>query len=400
MKILYITELWSGLEDLIIDGGKIASGMPSFLKPLEYMIHDKNVEIDIVIIGKEPRTLNIQVDWLKNASIFWVNNRSFLKMFSIIRIIRKGNYDFIYGQGEGGAWGNIPAILTRKPFGMRYYGTFLSRHLDENWFRFIFRNPLATLSYNLPKKFLLTTNDGTKGDKVHEKLCVCKRLYKFKYWLNGVNKVSNLLFSEDDIRGFLEKQKINKDTYLLVYPARYDPWKRQHKAIEILEELPVAIKSNIKLLFCGHVYDKSYFDELKTIAYLKGLSDNIILENVIPNNLLQIILKRSFVVLSFYELSNLGNALIEAAINGCAIMTINDGSTSFLIEHGKSGFLLNDDSFFSNKGKEILVSLINDEQYHQMIKTNIKEISDISFSTWEERCENEYNLILSYVRKP
>jgi len=44
-------------------------------------------------------------------------------------------------------------------------------------------------------------------------------------------------------------------------------------------------------------------------------------------------------------------------------------------------------------------SLINNPQNHHMIKTNIKEISDESFSNWAERCVNEYNLILSYVRK-
>jgi glycosyltransferase involved in cell wall biosynthesis len=396
MKILYVTELWSGLEDLIINGELVSSGMPAFLQPLEYMVKDEKIDVDFIIIGKKPKKLNIYAPWLKRSKFYWVHNRSFLKIFTINKLIKQGNYDFVYGQGEGGAWANLPALLNRVPFGMRYYGTFLSRYLDDNWFRFVLRNPLASLGYNLPKKFMLTTNDGTKGDEVYKKLCFFKNFYRFKFWLNGVNKEKSVL-PEEKVLEFLKSIGVTSQTNLIVYPARYDRWKRQHKALEILDKLSHKQKSNIKLLFCGHIYDESYYHELKQMAINLQLEEYVIFNEAIPNDLLQGVFKKSFMVMSLYELSNLGNVVIEASINGSIILTIDDKSTEFLIKNYQTGFAIKDNDKFIPNAVKVIQDLISDTLLKRKIESKMKQHSEDKFLTWKERSELEVALIKKYI---
>ena len=392
MKILYVTELWNGFEDLISRGEFEASGMPSFIYPLKTMINDKGYLIDFAIIVRCPREFNINVSWLKNSRYFWVNRRSFIKVITLIKVIRKGKYDFVYGHGGGGGWGNLAALIARKPFGMRYYGTFLGQHLNDSYFRFFRRNLLKSIVYNLPKKFMIITNDGTKGDLVYKKLCLNKKAYAFKFWLNGVNKSSGY-DKERQVNIASSEFILDANTKILLYPARYDPWKRQELAIEVLHELKRRYNKDFTLIFCGHKYDVNYYEKLLKVTSSLGLVESVLFFDPFQTEVLSLLMERSFAVLSLYKFSNLGNVMIEAAQRGSFVITVKDGSSDFLVENDVTGVSIPYDSSIAATIADRLHYYASNDELTIQIRKNLQKRADEIFLTWEERALQEINLI-------
>lgn len=392
MHILYITELWDGFEDLICKGQNEALGMPSFVIPLKKMIVREGFTVDFAIVVKKSRTLNIGAEWLKNSKYYWVTKKSFIKVFTIIGIIKNNKYDFIYGHGGGGGWGNISALITGKPFGMRYYGTFLAKYLSDSYPRFFGRNLLKSIVYNLPKEFLLMTNDGTKGDLVYNKLCLNTKLYTFHFWLNGIEK-SNAGTTDKYFPSLLHSLAINSTTNLLLFPARYDSWKRQHLAVEIMKELHSSCEEKFQLLFCGHKYDQKYYNEIVDLVSSYGLENHIFFRGPIPQLDLSKLMANSFGVFSLYDFSNLGNVMIEASIAGAFIITIQDGSTDCLIENDITGIALPfDESYVKNVSNKLIHYYKNSESVTE-IKNNVRLRADALFLSWDQRSQNEIILL-------
>lgn len=356
------------------------------------MIKEKGYTIDFALIVKEQKKLVINAEWLKGSIYFWINRPSFLKIFLLVKIIGKGKYDFIYGHGGGGGWGNMAALIARKPFGMRYYGTFLSSHLEEGYLRFMRRNLLKTIVYNLPKCFMLMTNDGTKGDLVYNKLCLNKRLYEFNFWLNGVNK-NDSLEKSGTFYGMLKELSIQPDDLILLYPARYDPWKRQDLAIEILHNLRLKGQLKFKLLFFGHKNNVKYYDKLLGLVDSYKLHGNVIFSAPIDSEILRCLMSMSFATLAFYSFSNLGNVLIEASLAGAFVITIKDGSTDFLIENEVTGLTLPLEGDYISCFAYNIIDYSAHEEKRRKMSLNLKSRADNIFLDWDQRSEKEIALI-------
>lgn len=59
----------------------------------------------------------------------------------------------------------------------------------------------------------------------------------FKFWLNGVDKKKILNSNRTEAIQIIEQAGLRSDCPFLFYPARYDSWKRQDMAIDILNLL-------------------------------------------------------------------------------------------------------------------------------------------------------------------
>ena len=93
MKILYITNLWTGLEDIVVRGQIEPKGMPAFIEPLKALI-SRGDEIDLYIIHKyEDITFNISVDWLTDSNIVGHINWKIDTPLKSIKTIYKLNKD-------------------------------------------------------------------------------------------------------------------------------------------------------------------------------------------------------------------------------------------------------------------------------------------------------------------
>jgi glycosyltransferase involved in cell wall biosynthesis len=262
-------------------------------------------------------------------------------------------------------------------------------HLQRSWWQMFQSSPLEVLTHNLPKRFMIITNDGTKGDVVNRRCCLFKRLYDFNFWLNGVDKRIGTVNEGAGARDILTRQGMNVDFKFLLYPARYDPWKRQDLAIEIVTRMNQRGIKPLQLLCCGHVYDQKYFGSLVEKVNEKHMNDLVKLSGALPKDELRILYREALATFSLYDLSNLGNVLIEAAAEGAVLIVRNDGTTEFVIKHGETGFLVKDPS----EAVAVILSLLSDPDKHREISDRIKRLADELFETWDQRSDREVELI-------
>lgn len=101
--------------------------------------------------------------------------------------------------------------------------------------------------------------------------------------------------------------------------------------------------------------------------------------------------------LSFYDLSNVGNPLMEAMMCGKPIITLDVGDTKELIKNNENGILLP-----VNKLQDIpdkMIKIIEDKNFAFKIASGALKTAQSEFWSWEERISVEISkveLLLEY----
>jgi glycosyltransferase involved in cell wall biosynthesis len=101
------------------------------------------------------------------------------------------------------------------------------------------------------------------------------------------------------------------------------------------------------------------------------------------------------VFLSFYDLSNLGNPIMEAMNAGLPIVTIDVGDTHKLIKHLRNGILIP-----ANNLKDIpnwLMRLNEEVELRKQLAQASKSTADDIFWSWEQRIQKELTLVLDLI---
>ena len=101
--------------------------------------------------------------------------------------------------------------------------------------------------------------------------------------------------------------------------------------------------------------------------------------------------------ISTYDLSNVGNPLLEAIRANKIIFTLNNGDTSAWIKHRENGFIYDiNDSTVDDMAHDI-VDLISDPLLMDQIKRNIQITEQEKLWTWNERMQAEFSEIEKLV---
>ncbi len=383
-KILYVTPMWSGLKDLLEGTDRTAKGMPAFIEPLRRISDAADVRLCILDkktykIGSKVEGASVVLSIALPKSKILAVTALLRSAFSIAHYCIREKVSLVYCHGSMGCIGTLAAWFARKPHAHRLYGTFLATELDSSRSQLVIRHPLEALTFIRPGQFLLVTNDGTKGDLVFAKLnWKMKDKKRFYFWLNGVSKShqSFALLQSDEMEN------------TLLYVARFDPWKGQHRAIELLSKLK-AVGRSVRLLFLGHIRDEEYLTNLKASITRAGLEDFIEFGGTKSRNELYELYSRCLAVLSFYDFSNLGNVAIEALSAGGRLVCLNDGSMDGLIENGHNGFLVHN----MDEAATVVENLIIDEKIRKRVSEAAVISANKNFRSWDERSASEMGLV-------
>ncbi|MFC3039865.1 glycosyltransferase [Virgibacillus xinjiangensis] len=390
MNILYVTGMWSGLKDIIIDGEE-PRGMPAFINPLERLIRE-NHQVDMIVGTSEfNKKVNENRGFLDKSNIHlipWGTSgrtpillwKTYKKIYSLAK---KGNYDFIYVHGSFGTIGSWVARKLKVPSGHRLYGTFLMNEINNNKLSVIRRHPLEYLAFRLKKDFLLITNDGTQGDKVYKKIGK-KDGFNFYYWINGVNKLT-----------IKENQPNIGNSRFILYAARITEWKQQEKAVELLKYIHDAGYKDINLILVGHISDNGYWEYLQDLIVQFNLKENVKYLSTVSQEELFEYYRESIAVLSFYKYSNLGNVVIEALLNGAIVIANNDDSLNGIINNNENGFLIDN----LHEAQNIIINLLCREEEKVRVKRNATSYANSLFESWDTRTQKEIDLIKTAVEK-
>jgi glycosyltransferase involved in cell wall biosynthesis len=302
-------------------------------------------------------------------------------------------FQFLYGYemfGTPVAW--FWARLFGKPVISRFQGTLMSKYLNSpekllyNWTHW--------LPMKLPTDLLIMTDDGTQGDKVLKYLKVPEARWRF--WQNGVNLsyIHNESSFQNDLRS---EHGISFDTIMFSSASRLTYWKRVDRIIRALALIPKDRK--VFLVIIGDGEQRSALEYM--VADL-GIAERVLFTGSLAHDSVIRWHKTADVLISTYDVSNIGNQMLEAQVLGKPYLTVNTGDTGKVIQHGLNGLLVEDPDDHV-KLADSMVQLIDDNQLRTRLSEGALDYSRKNILSWKKRLEVEIKdveqIITSYRRE-
>lgn len=326
-------------------------------------------------------------DFFKNHSIKTIISKLigfitiFLLFIKAIKLIKKNDIKVLYGYEIHGVLASFLCKLIYKKkliYIHRFMGTWLTSYYNQRKKLKLFLNFDAIFALKLNSDLLIMTNDGTQGNKAL-KIFNSKSLKNYRFWINGVDEQK--LPVEKNVE--FKNQLGLKDEIIFLSISRLNSWKRVDRVINILSLIK---KENFKYFIVG---DGELKDKLKKLVEEKNLIKKVIFVGSISNYEVKKYLNIADVFFSFYDLSNVGNPLLEAIRANKIIFTLNNGDTKDWIKHKENGFIYDvDNNLYGNIARD-LNGLIKDDNLKEKIICNIKKTEREKLWTWEERMNTE-----------
>ncbi len=299
--------------------------------------------------------------------------------------------DVIYGYEIYGA----PVAVTlgralRIPSVTRFQGTLLGAWADDLTVMRRFRTHVAAM--RAPANLLVMADDGTLGDVVLGRLGA--PMERVRFWMNGVvkedieaarerrtNASTNPTSSVDRARPSVATQRA---PLRLLTASRLVEWKRVDRVLDVLAQLPADVPT-WTLEIAGDGPERSALVEM---ACRLGLADRVKFLGPISHDEVMDRLVQADAYLSLYDLSNLSNGVLEAAVAGVPVFALDVGGTSHLVEDGVTGVLVRPDRLFDD-GTRRLARLLSDDSWRAKLSGGALEAGRTRIRTWEQRMQLE-----------
>jgi glycosyltransferase involved in cell wall biosynthesis len=294
-----------------------------------------------------------------------------------------GRPDLVYGyMPQASIAAYFVSRLYSIPNITRLFGIFLYTSLTSPQDLFLHMEFLELLSFKLPCRYLVITNDGTRGDEMAKRLRVPDA--RVKYFMDGADFINSATV---DITALQEKLGVSKETRLLLSVCRLTRWKRIDRIIEVMPEI-VRRDENVRLFLIGEGEERR---NLELLCDKLGISSFVVFLGTVTHNNIREFMHVSDIFVSLYDLTNLTNSTFEAMSCGLCIIALNTGATSRVIKNGVNGVLLDPSDL--KKLPDIVDRLLTDDEYRRRLGENGRQYAIENFKTWEERVATEVDLI-------
>lgn len=235
----------------------------------------------------------------------------------------------------------------------------------------------------------IMTDDGTQGDVVLKRLN--NQSTQVLFLKNGVDLSFDAGDNEKATQRIREKLDLSQSDEVLMTVSRLASWKKVSRAIDAFQVVSRE-RPNCKLVIVGDGDSKEAL--VKQVQNL-GLSFYVIFVGAIPQVEVKNYLEIADIFLSLYDLSNVGNPLLEAMSCGKPIITLNVGDTAKLIKNEENGIILNVDQL--DKIPSYIQKLLGDKVYAGEMGRHAKEYAKCNFWTWDERIQAELSVVNTLI---
>ncbi|MFM6927830.1 MAG: glycosyltransferase family 4 protein [Bdellovibrio sp.] len=352
------------------------------------IINPPNVDVERFEIPYNNFFENIQSHFLRTV---YSKIRGYYSVLQLTargnRALRDNSYDIVYGFGLHGVLAaNLLKIIYGRKIKVisRFFGIwdFYSYTLAQKKYLKQLFNWDVLLALYLPADLTIITNDGTQGDKAL-KFINSKALNNFKFWSNGVEEQK---LPAHEVSAFKEQMGL-KDHVNLVSVGRLVFPKRVDRGLQIVSHLVhhYDIK-NIRYLIVGDGEAKSYLEQL---AKDLKITQQVIFVGAVSNDEVKKYLNAADFFISAYDVSNVGNPLLEAIRANKIIFTLNNGDTGKWIQHGINGFIYDINESLIESISADMVHLIKDPSQKEKINHGIKKAEANMLWTWSDRMAAE-----------
>ena len=328
MRILLITNMWIGINDFFFKGKEDISGMPAFYNVFIRLLYSNKVEKVFIItfVNSKHQKIFIPEKFKNKIEVYPfffrskidLLTKSFLASILSLFLILSKRINIISGHGAIGFIAGIVSIFSGIPNIRRIYGSFLINEIESSKLTLFVKHPFEYLTFSLPAKAIIITNDGTHGDIVYHK--IGNKNAKLFFLMNS--RPSN---NYSDAQ--LEKvSQLNLPEKYISYIARIDEWKRQHLLLEALHSLT---RENIYIpaIIIGPIFNADYYNKICDFININFPPKMIRIIPGLPRPLVYQVLKESVFTLSLYDTSNLGNVFLESLTSGTPIIGLNNNNS-------------------------------------------------------------------------
>lgn len=315
-----------------------------------------------------------------------------LESLRILIYYFKEEPDIFYGVNwQGALEASIMGRIFKKPIITRFHGTTLKEH-DLNNFKskiMLMDEIIALTTYS---DAIIMTNDGSHGDKILKMLGVNDS--KIHYLMNGLDADDLKLLSGWQSDKFKESLGL-KGKKIITMASRLVMWKRVDRGLYCFQTLIEKYKiSDAILLIIGIGAEKQRLEEM---AKNLGIGDQVKFLGGIPHEEMGKYFTITDIFLSLYDVSNLGNPILEAMYFGKPVVTINDGSTDDVLKDKYNSFLV-ELSNLKSELPEKLNLLLKDNYLRNTMSNNAAETSKRKLISWETRMRLEDKLIKELLK--
>jgi len=385
IKVLYLLgDIWSLGKN---------KGMPSIYKVLEKSHEFMDITIFTTDINRYDSELpNTEIKYFNNKNAVVKNRYLTYFMVRLQNIVlnlkyifyflfTKKDFDIVYCSSSVPIYATI---FIKKFYNIktihRIYGTFLYPNLGNKVDQL--KKFEEVLSFKLNANHYLITNDGTYGDKVADYYKIKDE--KISFLRNGINDI-NVSLSSSQI---YSKYNLEENSFHLLCVSRLVNWKRVDRIVLAVNDIP---NENIKLLVIGNG------EEYKNLVSL-ATNENIIFLGSISATEVQELMSITDIFLSMYDLSNVGNPLLEALSFGLPIITYNSGDTREIID-GENGILIcgDDEEKIVQDLKENILELYANQRKRKQYSINALKYAQENLLSWDQRIELEMDIIKRIV---
>ena len=383
---------------------KNKSGAPSFYKTIKLYV-DKGWEVFLVLVDAskggsdlvDEDHMFVLKEWKTDRLISPKNSSKIfllLKMFryylfakKVTKRIMQTRHDkmIFYGyevHGVGAAeWASKK---YKKPLVTRFQGTVATYFKDNLATRL--KHFFCFKALKTEADLVILTDDGTKGLETlkrygnpSENIC---------FWKNGLDLLSeNYTFSEEEKGSLRKNLGIEDDEKMLLTVSRLQDWKRVDRAITALHDV-LSRDRRFKLVIAGDGPEK---ENLVRLTKKLNVEKNVIFLGGVAHEKVYDYMSSADIFLSLYDMSNVGNPLLEALTLGKCVITLNVGDTGRIITNGENGFILNVEEL--ENLPELILKIAGDDELGKKIESNASAYAHREFYSWNRRMEMEYEQV-------
>lgn len=384
-------------------------GGPAFTKTVQsysdagwdvYLISDELSNKNSLLLDTEHAVLlppTVFKQWSNKRKIGllfrWLDHRIATRRFCRVakRVLsgfgeNRGSETVIYAYEVFGAeaCARIAAAYS-LPLVTRFQGTILSQY-DPTLFNRITRYPhFQALAQKAD--LVIMTDDGTQGDRVLQRL---GNTSKTLFLRNGLDLMSSDIpamyraFERGAFRAALGASE--RDTVFLTV-SRLTGWKRVDRAVRGFAEF-IHNGGSGRLVVVG---DGDKRQELEALAAQLQIEKQVVFTGAVPHDDVYHYMMACDVFLSLYDLSNVGNPLLEAMALGKCIVTYDVGDTGRIIRHRENGILLTEETL--PQLGEIMGELAADREIMDRYASAAASYAAAHFCSWKTRMEREIKAV-------
>jgi len=308
----------------------------------------------------------------------------------LARVCRAGHTpDLIYAaECDAILIGSMLSRTMSLPLVTRYYG--VSTQLLAN----PFQHALYAQSVRCAADLAIITDDGTVDECLLRQMQV--RARSLRFWRNGIDLPSA---DPQIVRCLRKRWGIADDHTILLTISRLYGWKRVDRAIRLLRALVQISDGKFRLVVVGHGPEK---DNLMRLCHECGVAEMVHFAGAVPHKDIYACYEIADVFLSLYDMSNVGNPLLEALNAGKCIITLNNGETGSVIRNGENGILLEVRKDGENLARRLAIAvktLYDDAKLRARLAETARRFGQERLWTWDERLKVELQTLVDLVQQ-